>query len=76
MIRKTVDEARDQLRDLIRAALAGEEILIIDDEQRSVRLSPVEARIGNRRKAGSAKGLIHLADDFDAPLEDFKEYIG
>ena len=27
------------------------------------------------RKAGSAKGKFKLAPDFDAPLEDFKEYM-
>lgn len=27
------------------------------------------------RKAGSAKGKYELAPDFDAPLEDFKEYM-
>lgn len=27
------------------------------------------------RKFGCAKGLIVLHDDFDAPLEDFKEYM-
>ncbi len=28
------------------------------------------------RKFGSMKGLvIHIADDFDAPLEDFKDYM-
>ncbi len=28
------------------------------------------------RKAGTMKGLIvHMSDDFDAPLDDFKEYI-
>ena len=27
------------------------------------------------RKFGCAKGLIIMHDDFDAPLEDFKEYI-
>ncbi len=26
------------------------------------------------RKAGSAEGLIKMSDDFDEPLEDFKEY--
>jgi hypothetical protein len=26
-------------------------------------------------KAGSAKGKIWMAPDFDAPLEDFKEYM-
>jgi hypothetical protein len=28
-----------------------------------------------RRKAGSAEGKYVLAPDFDAPLEDFKEYM-
>ncbi len=28
-----------------------------------------------KRKAGSAKGKYELAPDFDAPLEDFKEYM-
>ncbi|MBA3633218.1 MAG: DUF2281 domain-containing protein [Acidobacteria bacterium] len=27
------------------------------------------------RKAGSTKGKYKLAPDFDAPLEDFKEYM-
>jgi Protein of unknown function (DUF2281) len=27
------------------------------------------------RRPGSAKGMIHMADDFDAPLEDFQEYM-
>ncbi len=27
------------------------------------------------RKAGSAKGKFTMADDFDAPLEDFAEYM-
>lgn len=26
-------------------------------------------------KAGSAKGLIHMASSFDEPLEDFKPYM-
>jgi hypothetical protein len=28
-----------------------------------------------KRKAGSAKGEIFMADDFEAPLEDFAEYM-
>ncbi len=27
------------------------------------------------RKFGCAKGMILMHDDFDAPLEDFKEYL-
>jgi hypothetical protein len=28
-----------------------------------------------QRRAGSAKGMIELAADFDAPLDDFAEYM-
>ena len=28
-----------------------------------------------QRQFGSAKGLIKIAEDFDAPLEDFREYM-
>ncbi len=28
-----------------------------------------------QRKAGSAKGLIHISEDFDQPLDDFKDYM-
>jgi hypothetical protein len=27
-----------------------------------------------QRRAGSAEGRVHMAPDFDAPLEDFTEY--
>lgn len=27
------------------------------------------------RKAGFLKGMIQMSDDFDEPLEDFKEYM-
>jgi len=29
----------------------------------------------NRPKFGSAKGMFVMKDDFDEPLEDFKEYM-
>ena len=27
------------------------------------------------KQAGMLKGKIHMSDDFDAPLDDFKEYM-
>ena len=33
-------------------------------------------RTTTKRKAGSMKGLVsYMADDFNAPLEDFKDYM-
>ena len=36
----------------------------------------IAPRKKKNRKAGTLKGnLVYMADDFDAPLEDFKEYM-
>ena len=69
-----VDEATRQLPDLIDAAVCGEVVLITTDDQQTVRLVPVK-HTKQPRRAGSAKGLIDMADDFDAPLDDFREYM-
>ncbi len=34
-----------------------------------------QAKPKKQRKAGLAKGLIKMSDDFDEPLDDFKEYM-
>ncbi|BAY25866.1 hypothetical protein NIES2100_56740 [Calothrix sp. NIES-2100] len=70
----TLDEASQHLSDLVEAALSGEEIIIIKDNQPVVKLTPV-APVKRRPQFGSAKGLITISDDFDEPLEDFKEYM-
>ena len=36
---------------------------------------PETATPRKKRKAGSAEGEIFMADDFEAPLEDFAEYM-
>lgn len=66
-----IAEASKHLHDLIEAALTGEEIVITKDERPVVKLVPVK----RRRRAGSAKGLITISEDFDEPLEDFKDYM-
>jgi len=69
-----LDEATTQLSSLIDAAVRGEVVLITTDDQQIVQLVPVK-HAKHRRRFGSAKGLIHMADDFDAPLDDFGEYM-
>ena len=59
---------------LIDAALRGEPVFIERDGKVLVQLTPLK-RIPRPRKAGSAKGMITMADDFDAPLEDFAAYM-
>lgn len=59
---------------LIDAALRGEAVFIEHDDKTLLQLVPLKQAL-HPRKAGSAKGLLIIADDFDAPLEDFNEYI-
>jgi prevent-host-death family protein len=74
MTQITVSEASQNLPELIAAALSGEEIIIMQENQPVVKLIPVTP-VKRPRQPGSAKGLITISDDFDAPLEDFQDYM-
>lgn len=70
----TVDigEAKARLSELIGEAAGGEEVVIAREDGTAVRLVPVRA--APRTGFGSARGMFTMADDFDAPLEDFAPY--
>jgi uncharacterized protein DUF2281 len=56
----------DQVIELIRQ---------MTDEQKKRVLDVLTQPAAPRPRFGSAKGLITMSDDFDEPLEDFKEYM-
>ena len=69
---KTLDltQTPQMLQELLRRMQTdGEEIAIRDGGQMIARIIP--ARTGGR-SPGSARGQVHLRDDFDDPLEDFE----
>jgi len=70
----TRDEAQTQLAELLDAALEGEEVYIGGEGMALVRLLPV-SEAAPRRRAGTARGLIYMSDDFDDPLPEFEEYM-
>ena len=67
-------ELPQKLENLIDAALRGEPAFIERDDKALVQLIPLKQML-HPRKAGSAKGLIVMAEDFDAPLADFADYM-
>ena len=71
----SIEEAAPQLKRLIDEAHPGDEIILTEDDRPVARLIPVQKR--NRpRTPGTAKGqILYMADDFDAPLEEFREYM-
>ncbi len=73
----TIQEAQASLSDLIHRLAPGEEVLIIESDRPVARLVqvPQEAK-GKARQLGALRGtVLYVAPDFDAPLEDFKEYM-
>jgi prevent-host-death family protein len=74
MVQINVSEATGLLAELVEAALRGETVLITKNGQETVQLVPVPSNKPHP-VFGSAKGLIHFSEDFDAPLEDFNEYM-
>ena len=70
-----VAEAKENLSELIEAAIKGEEVVISKDNQPVVKLVVITKKVKRDRQAGSANGMVWMSDDFDEPLEEFKEYM-
>ena len=74
MYQIALKDAELRLAELIDEAAHGEEIMITRDDGKVFKLvlfMPTKPY----PKFGSARGLIAMSDDFDEPLEDFKEYM-
>lgn len=75
MYQVDIEEAKEKLLELIEAAMRGEEVAIAKDNQPVVKLVALPKKDKPNRKAGSAKGMVWMSDNFDEPLEEFKEYM-
>lgn len=72
----SLEEAQAHLSDLIDQLKPGEEVVILRSEQPIARLVAPNADSRIRRDPGFMKGtVLYMAPDFDAPLDDFKEYM-
>jgi len=70
-----VKEVQAHLPEIIAGLKPGEQLLITQDGQPLAVLTR-SSRTSWPCKAGSAKDKSHwIAPDFDAPLDDFKEYM-
>ena len=78
MIRKDFKEASKFFEELIERVVNGEEVFITQNNipvAKSIPFSTEKKSTKQRIKAGSARGLIKISDDFDKPLDDFKNYM-
>ena len=71
----SLDDAQSRLREIVTALQPGEEVVLTDNGQPLARLVRAE-RDSWPCKAGSAKdSILWIAPDFDAPLDELKEYM-
>jgi prevent-host-death family protein len=76
MRRIPLQEAQARLADLLQQMKTHDEVEITDDGKPVAKLVRLDPDQQWPSQAGSAKGKIHwMAPDFDAPLEEFKEYM-
>ena len=67
-----IAEAKARLSELVEKAASGEEIVIARDHKPVAKLVPVRPHAP--RVAGSAKGQVWIAPDFDEIPDDFHDY--
>lgn len=70
-----IREAEKILPSLVQEAIGGEEVLITVNQAVVAKLVGVGPAKTPRPELGSARGLIEIGEDFDAPLVGFKEYM-
>ena len=70
----TIREAKTHLSKLIQLALDGEEAVITEGKQPIVKLVVVPEMRRQRRLGDATDVIKYIADDFDAPLDDFVDY--
>ncbi|MEK6408812.1 MAG: type II toxin-antitoxin system prevent-host-death family antitoxin [Acidobacteriota bacterium] len=67
----SVDEAQENLKDLLALAMAGNEVIITEHGKPVARLVPIPVAAANKKRvAGLNRGTIWTSEDFDQPLPD------
>lgn len=69
-----LQQAPAQLSELVDEAARTGEVILTRSGQPVAKIVPFTPD-RPRRTFGSARGLITVPDDFDAPLEDFRDYM-
>jgi prevent-host-death family protein len=72
----TLEEAQAHLGELIDKLQPGLELIITRNNQPIAKLTTPVTPNRSPRKPGTLRGtVLYMAPDFNAPLDDFKEYM-
>ena len=70
----SIEEAKVNLSELVHGLMPGDEVVIVENDQPVARIvAPV---VPPPRRLGTLRGtVLYMAPGFDAPLEEFKNYM-
>jgi len=73
----SIQEAQAKLSDLVHGLALGEEVVLVENDRPIAKIvSAAEQPRRLPRRPGTLRGtVLYMAPDFDAPLEDFREYM-
>jgi antitoxin (DNA-binding transcriptional repressor) of toxin-antitoxin stability system len=72
----TIEQATANIASVFADVLRGEEIIITDRENPVAKVIPLKNGTKPERRFGGGREMIaYISDDFNEPLEDFKDYM-
>jgi antitoxin (DNA-binding transcriptional repressor) of toxin-antitoxin stability system len=73
----SIEQAQANLADLVHGLTLGDEVVITENDQPVARIVSAAGQPQRPpRRLGTLRGtVLYMAPDFDAPLDDFKEYM-
>ena len=72
----TVEDVQAHLPEILDKLALGEEVVITRDGKPVGKLTAGVPSLATPHRLGTLKGtVLYIAPDFDAPLDDFKEYM-
>jgi antitoxin (DNA-binding transcriptional repressor) of toxin-antitoxin stability system len=69
-----LNQASTELREIVEEATRSGEVVLTRGGEVVAKVVPLRHPRAPRRP-GSARGLVHMAEDFDATPEDFNDYL-
>ena len=72
----SIREAQATLPELVHRLAPGQEVLLTEDDRPVAKLVATATEFPKAPQLGTQRGsVLYMAPDFDAPLDDFKEYM-
>ena len=73
----TIEEAEANFKEIVHRLAPGDEIIITENQQTIARIVGEQTKDMKQRPAPGMfpESIVYMAPDFDAPLEEFREYM-